>query len=68
MVSGFTPMIATALYSTTGWTGPAILFSCYGLLGLVATLVTRETWGTDERRAADRAVTPSVEAALPATP
>ncbi|MEV0598743.1 MFS transporter [Streptomyces sp. NPDC050315] len=44
VVSGFTPMIATALYSTTGWVGPAALFSFYGLLGLLATLVTRETW------------------------
>ncbi|WP_051831688.1 MFS transporter [Streptomyces violens] len=44
VVSGFTPMIATALYSTTGWAGPAALFSLYGLLGLLATLLTRETW------------------------
>ena len=61
-------MIATALYSATGWTGPAILFTGYGLLGLVATLVTRETWGADERREADRALNPSVEAALPTAP
>lgn len=65
VVSGFTPMIATALYSATGWTGPAILFTCYGLLGLVATLMTRETWGEHERREADRAVTASAEPALP---
>ena len=49
VVSGFTPLIATALYSRTGWIGPALLFSCYGLLGLIATLVTRETWGPAER-------------------
>ena len=49
VVSGFTPLIATALYIGTGWIGPAILFSVYGLLGLIAALVTRETWGRAER-------------------
>ena len=34
VVSGFTPLIATALYIGTGWIGPAVLFSFYGLLGL----------------------------------
>ncbi|MER6160470.1 MFS transporter [Streptomyces sp. NPDC001868] len=67
VVSGFTPLIATALYSATGWIGPAVLFSCYGVLGLVATLLTRETWGEHERREAGRAVTASAEPALPAS-
>ena len=49
VVSGFTPLIATALYASTGWIGPAVLFSFYGLLGLVAALLTRETWGRAER-------------------
>ena len=49
VVSGFTPLIATALYAGVGWIGPALLFSGYGLLGLLATLVTRETWGRAER-------------------
>jgi MFS family permease len=49
VVSGFTPLIATALYASVGWIGPALLFSGYGLLGLLATLVTRETWGRTER-------------------
>ena len=31
------------------WVGPAILFSAYGLLGLLAALATRETWGKTER-------------------
>ncbi|MFF6874832.1 MFS transporter [Streptomyces sp. NPDC012474] len=66
VVSGFTPLIATALYSATGWTGPAVLFSLYGLLGLVAALLTRETWGVKERREADLAATTSAEPALPA--
>ena len=50
VVSGFTPLIATALYISTGWIGPALLFSVYGLLGLLAALVTRETWGQDRAR------------------
>ncbi len=49
VVSGFTPLVATALYISTGWIGPAVLFSFYGLLGLVAALATRETWGRTER-------------------
>ncbi|MGW3132300.1 MFS transporter [Streptomyces sp. NPDC001076] len=68
VVSGFTPLIATALYSVTGWVGPAALFSCYGLLGLLAAWKTRETWGAEERRTADRALTAPATAgpALPA--
>ncbi|MDF2748742.1 MAG: yhjE 3 [Propionibacteriaceae bacterium] len=49
VVSGFTPLLATALYSRYGCIGPALLFSFYGLLGLVAALVTRDTWGPAER-------------------
>jgi MFS family permease len=49
VVSGFTPLVATALYVGVGWIGPALLFSGYGLLGLLAALVTKETWGRAER-------------------
>src|SRR3954453_18553947 len=49
VVSGFTPLVATALYAGFGWIGPALLFSGFGLLGLVAALVTPETWGRAER-------------------
>jgi MFS family permease len=49
VVSGFTPLVATALYAGFGWIGPALLFGGYGLLGLVAALVTPETWGRTER-------------------
>jgi MFS family permease len=51
VVSGFTPLVATALYASLGWTGPAVLFIGYGLLGLVAAVVTQETWGREERAA-----------------
>jgi MFS family permease len=60
VVSGFTPLVATALYAGFGWIGPALLFSGYGLLGLVAALITRETWGKVEREEVallERAVT-----------
>ena len=55
MVSGFTPFITALLYFAFGWIGPALLFSFYGLVGLVCALVTRETWGPTERRLADQA-------------
>src|SRR3954466_3889690 len=62
VVSGFTPLVATALYAEFGWIGPALLFSGYGLLGLFAALVTRDTWGPAEREEVallERAVTGS---------
>jgi MFS family permease len=49
VVSGFTPLMATALYAGFGWVGPAVLFSGYGLLGLLAALSTPETWGRTQR-------------------
>jgi MFS family permease len=55
MVSGFTPFITTLLFEGFGWVGPALLFSTYAAIGLVAALVTRETWGPRERQQADKA-------------
>jgi len=55
MVSGFTPFITTLLFVQFGWIGPALLFSGYAAIGLVAALLTRETWGAQERRLADEA-------------
>jgi MFS family permease len=54
VVSGFTPLLATAIYGRTGWIGPALLFGFYGLLGLLAALVTRDTWGPKERAEVER--------------
>jgi MFS family permease len=54
MVSGFTPFITTLLFVSFGWMGPALLFSAYGAIGLWAAVVTRETWGSREREAAER--------------
>jgi MFS family permease len=55
MVSGFTPFITTLLFVSFGWVGPAALFSVYGAIGLLAALVTRETWGPREREVAEKA-------------
>lgn len=55
MVSGFTPFITTLLFEWLGWMGPALLFSSYMAIGLVAALLTRETWGPRERELADKA-------------
>jgi MFS family permease len=55
MVSGFTPFITTILFVALGWLGPALLFSVYGAIGLWAAIVTRETWGPRERKAAAEA-------------
>jgi MHS family shikimate/dehydroshikimate transporter-like MFS transporter len=55
MVSGFTPFITTLLYLSWGWMGPALLFVGYAAIGLIAALLTRETWGTRERQLAKEA-------------
>jgi MFS family permease len=70
VVSGFTPLIATALYGVTGWVGPALLFSAYGLLGLLAALLTRETWGAATREEVarlERSLGPTVPVAAGAS-
>ena len=59
MVSGFTPFITTLLFVSFGWIGPALLFSLYALIGLVAALLTRETYGPTERELAAEAVGPA---------
>jgi MFS transporter, MHS family, shikimate and dehydroshikimate transport protein len=64
MVSGFTPFITTLLYEGFGWLGPALLFSTYAAIGLVAALLTRETWGPRERKLADEAVARHADAHL----
>ncbi|QGF25079.1 MFS transporter [Raineyella fluvialis] len=53
MISGVTPFLTTLLYMKYQWAGPAILFLVYSLIGLVSTLMTRETWGPKERCAAE---------------
>ncbi len=52
VVSGFAPLIATALYAGYGRIGPALLLSGYGVLGPVAAVLTRGTWCPVEREVA----------------
>lgn len=54
MVSGVTPFLTTLLYMQFGWVGPALLFLTYSAIGFGATLVTKETWGPQERQEARR--------------
>jgi MHS family shikimate/dehydroshikimate transporter-like MFS transporter len=68
MVSGFTPFVTTLLYVWIGWIGPGLLFSLYALIGLIAALLTRETFGRQERLIAAQAADPvpvSVDHPLP---
>ena len=53
-VGGFTPFIVTLLYAAFGWIGAATLFGVYGAIGLIATLITKETFGPTERAAANQ--------------
>jgi MHS family shikimate/dehydroshikimate transporter-like MFS transporter len=55
IASGFTPFITTLLFEAYGWWGPALLFSGYMAIGLVAAILTRETWGPRERQLAEKA-------------
>jgi MFS family permease len=55
IASGFTPFITTLLFEAYGWWGPALLFSGYMAIGLIAAILTRETWGPRERTLADEA-------------
>ena len=55
VISGFTAFWAVSLYTAYGWMGPAVLFMVYGAIGLIATLLTPETYGPARRAEADRA-------------
>ncbi|MDR5698866.1 MFS transporter [Agromyces aerolatus] len=55
-ISGFIPMIATAVAIPLGWGGVAWVYLACGVLGLVGTLLTRETWGKKEQAAVDAVI------------
>lgn len=61
MISGITPFATTLLYIQFGWHGPAILFACYSALGLIAALLTRETWTKSIRTEVDKIVAETPE-------
>ncbi|NYD67576.1 MFS transporter [Agromyces atrinae] len=55
-ISGFIPLIATAVAVPLGWGGVAWVYMACGALGLIGTLVTRETWGAKNRAAVDAVI------------
>ena len=55
-ISGFIPLIAAATAAAWGWSGVAIVYMACGAIGLIAALVTRETWGQGERAAVDQLI------------
>ncbi|MET0976920.1 MAG: MFS transporter [Leifsonia sp.] len=55
-ISGFIPFIAAAVAVGAGWGGVAWIYVGVGVIGLVGTLLTRETWGKREREAVDRVI------------
>ncbi|WP_370588954.1 MFS transporter [Pseudonocardia sp. C8] len=67
VVSGFTPLVATALFAGYGWAGPAVLITFYGVCGVIATVLTRETWGPAERARVDELARTAPEQ-VPASP
>jgi len=48
-LSGFIPMIATAIAAVLGWHGVALVYLGCGVIGFVGALLTRETWTSRER-------------------
>lgn len=52
-ISGFIPLIATAVAIPLGFTGVALVYIGCGAIGLIGALLTRETWGKTERAAVD---------------
>jgi MFS family permease len=52
-ISGFIPLIATAVAIPLGWGGVALVYMGCGLIGFVGALLTRETWGKKQRDEVD---------------
>lgn len=55
-LSGFIPLIAAAVATRFDWVGVACVYLACGLLGLIASLVTRETWDKKSRQEVDRII------------
>ncbi|MFC4223782.1 MFS transporter [Lysinibacter cavernae] len=64
VVSGFTAFWAVGLFAAYGWMGPAVLFSVFGLVGLIAALVTQETWGPARRAEVEREIAAAKQPAM----
>lgn len=48
-ISGFIPLIATAIAVPLGWGGVSLVYLACGVLGLLGALLTRETWSAAVR-------------------
>lgn len=55
-LSGFIPLIAAAVAAGSGWVGVAWVYVGCGALGLVAALLTRETWNNSARAEVDKVI------------
>ena len=55
-ISGFIPLIATAVAASLGWGGVALVYMACGTLGLIGALLTDETWGRRDRAAVDELI------------
>lgn len=55
-LSGFIPLIAAAVAAQAGWVGVAGVYLACGALGLIAALLTRETWSRQARQQVDRVI------------
>ena len=58
-ISGFIPLIAAATAAAWGWSGVAIVYMACGAIGLLAALLTRESWGKRERADVDQLIAAS---------
>lgn len=55
-ISGFIPLIATAVAASMGWGGVALVYMACGALGLIGAVLTAETWGRRDRAAVDEVI------------
>lgn len=55
-ISGFIPLIATAVAASLGWGGVALVYMACGALGLIGAALTAETWGRRDRAAVDEVI------------
>ncbi|GAB3618245.1 MFS transporter [Okibacterium endophyticum] len=55
-ISGFIPLIATAVAVPLGWGGVAWVYLGCGLIGFIGAMLTRETWGRERRAEVDKLI------------
>lgn len=64
-LSGFIPLIAAAVAAAWGWAGVAVVYLCCAGVGLLASLLTRETWNAAARAEVDRVIAGEPEILAP---